>query len=262
MLTTTADYQRITRDLDRSLKLKASEPYVARETEYYLSRIGEIKTIDDFLADTRVFNYAMKALGLEEMSYAKAFMRKVLTEGIDDRNSFANKLIDKRYREFARTFNFHRYGEFATTFTRAQQGIVDNYIRQSLEIDAGQQNQGVRLALYFERKAETIDSPYAILADPALTKFIQVALRIPPMSSMQDIDKQAAEISKRLDLQDLKDPEKLDKLILQFTTLWELENPSRATAATVPNVLIGQPHQFGFSAELLASLQNLKRGGY
>ena len=35
-------------------------------------------------ANTRVFNYAMNAFGLGDMAYAKAFMRKVLTEGVDD----------------------------------------------------------------------------------------------------------------------------------------------------------------------------------
>ena len=40
------------------------------------------------------------------MAYAKAFMVKVLEEGISDPESFANKLTDKRYAEFARTYNF------------------------------------------------------------------------------------------------------------------------------------------------------------
>lgn len=473
MLTTSASYQRITQDLAKTLELKALEPQIARETEYYLSRIGNIKSVDEFLDDTRVFKYAMKAYGLEEMDYAKAFMRKVLTEGIDDDNSFANKLVDKRYRDFAEafnfkrygeaatslgaqqgtsdsytrgsiekalvdanfytaqigkiksvdqllantrvfdfamkalgleeegkdkdfirqvlnggiddpsslanrlkdtrykqlveTFNFVRYGEAATSFPSAQgrvadkymrlvenyvstetkhylanittitsieellanermlnygltafgledenldkdflrkllidgppdksarpeklldrrlkafadafhfgdsgtvvpsfhntrQGTVDAYLRQTLEIDAGAENQGVRLALYFERKATGIESALDILADPALTKVVQVALGIPSASSMQDIDKQAAEIERRLELEDLKDPEKLDKFIRRFTMMWELENPSQA--AQVPNVLISQPLQAGFSSELLASLQNLKRGGY
>lgn len=476
MLTTAAEYQRLTQDFDRTLKMTASDPVVARETEYYLSRISEITTVDEFVDDTRVFNYAMKAFGLEEMSYAKAFMRKVLTEGIDDSNSFANKLVDKRYRAFAEAFNFQKLGaattqivaqettadyytrrmleedstesdyyladigsittideflsntrvysyamkafgledmiedtdfmravltegvydpnafanqladtrfktfaqvfnfesngEAATSFSAAQQGTVDKYMltmgskqeaetdyylstiseiksidefmddpevfnyalkaffledfaddkefirailedgldsvggiiqqletldqkslasfagafnfrehgaeattysltqegtvkrymRETLEINAGESNQGVRLALYFERKAPSITSAYTILADKALTKFAQVALGIPASASSQDIDKQAALIEKKLDLADLQDPEKLDKLVRRFTMLWELENPTQS--APVPNVLIGQPLQASFSSDLLASLQNLKLGGF
>ena len=36
-----------------------------------------MKSIDDFMKDTRLYNYAMKAFGLDDMAYAKAFMRKV-----------------------------------------------------------------------------------------------------------------------------------------------------------------------------------------
>jgi hypothetical protein len=98
----------------------------------------------------------MKAHGLGDMTYAKAFMEKVLEEGVDA-ISFANSLSDKRYAEFAKTFNFKAFGEATTSFTKTQQGVVDKYLRQTLEEQAGDENQGVRLALYFQRKAETID---------------------------------------------------------------------------------------------------------
>ena len=98
MLTTAATYRMVANDLARSLDTTSKRPDVARETAYYLKNIGNVKSIDDFLGDDRLFAYAMKAFGLQDMSYAKAFMRKVLTEGIDDRRSFANSLTDVRYR--------------------------------------------------------------------------------------------------------------------------------------------------------------------
>jgi hypothetical protein len=94
---TYTSYNLIARDLPRSIERIASQPQVARESEYYLKRISEIKSIDEFMADTRVFNYAMKAHGLEDMNYAKAFMRKVLTEGVDKEDAFANQLADSKY---------------------------------------------------------------------------------------------------------------------------------------------------------------------
>lgn len=259
MLTTTASYRLIMQDLPRSLSNTAAKPQVARETEYYLAHIGNIKSIDDFLADDRIFAYAMKAFGLEDMTYAKAFMRKVLTEGIDAADSFANTLTDKRYREFAQVFDFATYGETTTIFDRTRQGTVDRYVRQTLEEEAGQQNEGVQLALYFERKAADIDSPYDILADKALTKVVQTALGLPETTSLLDIDKQAALIESHLDLADLQDPEKLEKFLNRFTSLYEL---SRSDASTNPAVLLlSPPRELGLSADLLASLQNLKLGG-
>ena len=67
------------------------------------------------------------------MTYAKAFMRKVLNEGVDSSDAFANQLADSRYRDFADTFNFKRYGETTTIFDRTRQGTVDKYVRQMLE---------------------------------------------------------------------------------------------------------------------------------
>lgn len=259
MLTTLASYSIIAADLPRSLGTTAARPQVARESEHYLARIEEVKSIDDFLADDRVFAYAMKAFGLEDMTYAKAFMRKVLAEGIDKADSFANSLSDTRYREFAETFNFLRYGETTTIFDRTRQGTVDRYVRQTLEEDAGAQNEGVRLALYFERKASTITSAYGILADAALLKVVQTALGIPAAASAMDLDRQAEMIAGRLNVEDLKDHDKLASFLGRFASLWELENPTSAPASSA--VLFTQPLELGIGADLLASLQNLKLGG-
>jgi hypothetical protein len=261
LLTTLATYGLIVRDLPRSLETTAAKPQVAREAAHYLERIGNVKSVDDFLADDRVYAFAMKAFGLGDMTYAKAFMRKVLTEGTDKPDSFANSLSDRRYREFAETFNFARYGETATVFDRTRQGTVDRYVRQTLEEDAGVQNEGVRLALYFERKASGIQSAYAILADPALLKVVQTTLGLSPANSAADIDRQAEMISARLDIEDLKDPDKLAKFLTRFATLWELGNAAAAPTAPASAVLFAQPLEAGIGADLLASLQNLRLGG-
>jgi Protein of unknown function (DUF1217) len=259
VLTTLAGYQRITRDLTRALGTTATKPQVARETAYYLAHIEKAKSVKDFIGDDRLFAYAMKAFGLSDMTYAKAFMRKVLTEGIDDAKSFANGLTDPRYKEFAEAFNFARYGATTTIFDRTRQGTVDRYVRQTLEEDAGQENEGVRLALYFERKAGSVTSAYGLLADAALLKVAQTALQIPAASSAMDLDKQAKLIADRLDVADLKDPAKLKSFLKRFASLWELEHPT--TAAASPAVLFAQPVENGVGGDLLASLQNLRLGG-
>jgi hypothetical protein len=259
VLTTLAGYTLIASDLPRSLATTAAEPQVARESAYYLAHIEGVKSIDDLLADTRLFGYAMKAFGLGDMAYAKAFMRKVLSEGIDRQDSLANSLTDPRYREFAEAFNFARYGTTTTIFERTRQGTVDRYVRQTLEEDAGAQNEGVRLALYFARKAPAVTSAYGLLADPALLKVTQTALGLSAATSAMDIDKQAALIGARLDIADLKDPDELAAFLDRFASLWELERGSAVAAS--PAVLFSQPLELGVGADLLASLQNLKLGG-
>lgn len=259
VVTTTAAYRMISSDLTRALSNTAKKPQAARETAYYLANIEKVKSIDDFMADRRLYNYAMKAFGLQDMAYAKAFIRKALAGGVDDADSFANKLADPRYKDMVATFNFARHGALTTVFERTRQGTVDRYMRQTLEEDAGNTNEGVRLALYFERKASSVTSAYGVLADPALLKVVQTAFGLPATMSLQSIEKQSATIENRLDIEDLKDPAKVKSLLTRFTALWELQNPTSTAAA--PSILIGQTTAAGVNQGLLAALQNLKLGG-
>jgi hypothetical protein len=259
MLSTYVSYQFVTRDLSRSLEVTASDPVNSRETDYYRENIVKVKSVDDFIGDDRLFSYAMRAHGLEDMIYAKAFIRKVLEEGVDDTSSFANSLTDRRYREFTATFNFARYGETTVAFDRTQSGTIERYTRYRLEQSAGETNEGVRLALYFERRASEISSPLDILADPALLKVAQTALSISLATAALDIEKQADMIGERLDIEDLKEPDKLAAFLQRFTALWDLSNETQGAQA--PNVLAGQPIEFGINQDILTSLQNLKLTG-
>jgi hypothetical protein len=261
VVTTSASYKTVAANLPRSLSNTAAEPQVARESKYYLANIEKVKSIDDFLKNDRLYRYAMKAFGLEDMTYAKAFMKKVLTEGVAKSDSFANTLADPRYKEFAIAFDFAADGDTTTIFERTRQGTVDRYVRQTLEQQAGEQNEGVRLALYFARKAPELTSPLAILADKALIQVVQTALGLPAASSAMDIDKQAEMIGKRIDVADFKDAKKLDKFIARFTSMWELSNGSGASTAGAGTLLAAQPVEAGIGADVLASLQNLKLGG-
>jgi hypothetical protein len=370
---TYATYQSMTRDMARTTTQVENEPQVKRETEYYLANIGKVKTVDDFVNNTRLFNYAMKAFGLDDMAYAKAFMVKVLNEGVSDSDSFANKLTDPRYKAFAEAFNFaadkdgattyvaaqkgvtDRYaltaiqnggspdnpilqqqtqdylkqvvdvksiddflnndtvytyamkafgldaklgdktfmrkileggvsdpasfanqqtdknyaafaaafdfaahGEEATTYSVPEEGTVDAYMRQTMEDNAGAQNPGVQLALYFQRKASSITSAYDILADKALAKVVRTALRLPDSTAMLDIDKQASMIEDKLNVEDFQDPAKLGDFLKRFTSLYDIDNPSAAQQSAPTAILFSQPTTQGISTNLLLSIQQLK----
>lgn len=262
MLSTSDNYRIISQNLPKSLATLSKEPQIAREQAYYLDNIANIKSVEDFMSNDRIYRFAMKAFGLEDMAYAKAFVKKVLTEGVSDPQSFANTLTDSRFKDLAATFNFAAYGEKATESTDARQGTVDRYVRMSLEQKSGEQNEGVRLALYFARKAPNVSSTLGLMADKALLTVMQTALNIPAETALMDLDKQVEMYSKRLDIADLKDPEKLEKFITRFTTMWELKNGSGVStlaAQTAPFISSGTP--IGISTDVLASLQLLKLGG-
>ncbi len=262
MLSTSVSFRLISKDLQLSLSRVAEQPIVSREVEYFSSNIFNVKSIDDFMGDDRVFRFAMRAFGLEDMSYAKGMMRKLLEQGTDDPESLANSLVDPRYRDFATTFNFLRYGASTTSFSDASSGVVDRYLQQTLELDAAETNEGVRLALYFQRKAPEIENAYQLLGDKALLAVVKTALNIPDAAAVTSIEKQAAEIEKRLDLGDLKSPEKLSEFLQRFTTLWELNRPVESSTGLLGIVGFGSASvSVGIDVGTLMSIQAVKLRG-
>ncbi|AWN53204.1 DUF1217 domain-containing protein [Methylobacterium sp. 17Sr1-1] len=393
MTSTLTSYMLLSRNLATSLQRKGNEPIVARETAYYQANIGKVKSIDDFMGDQRLYSYAMKAFGLEDMTYAKAFMRKVLTEGASDSTAFANRLADDRYVAFAKAFDFAAgataqgtdptmvtedyvlpaasakltlstalaasydfSGTNEASFTVSSQldatttksaaivlnkatfsgkvvdltkvsqadiaaainaqidasgadglagkvqvgltangslgfettdyadlgldgeqggtgvnadtiyfaggtnrtvtvnnaalsapgqtavdigngtdpspsanvkGVVDAYLQQSLEGDAGAEDTGVRLALYFARKAPTLRSGYDILGDPALTQVINTVIGLPATSSATTSDAlavRASLIASKVDFASFNDPAKVEAFARRFAAIWDAQN--------------------------------------
>lgn len=258
MFGTVAKYQQIVRNLDRSLGQISMRPDVKREADYYLANIRNVKSADEFLRNDRLYRFAMTAFGLKDMIYGKAFMRKVLMEGIDGNKSFALQLSDPRFREFAEAFNFARYGASATAFDRAQQGTVDKYLRIELESDAGASDEGLRMALYFQRKAPMVSSVYGLMGDAALYKVVQTALGLPATYSNAGIDRQAAFIGSKIDVKDFQDPAKLDAFISRFTAKWQAGNGTGAQP--VPQIMASGSLLTTFDNSLLLSMQLLKGG--
>jgi hypothetical protein len=259
MLSTYTSYNLIAGDLDKSLSNTASKTDVARETEYYKAHISDVKSIDDLLGNDRLYRYVMKAYNLTDMTYAKGMIRKVLEGGVSDSSSLASQLSDTRFKALATAFDFAAQGEATTSSTAVQTDTVNDYVRQTLETTSGEENEGVRLALYFARKAPDVTSAYGILADAALLKVVQTTLGISEMASLQDIDTQAKTIESMMDVADLQDPEKLDKFIEKFTAKYDVENGSAAADPTIS--LFSSSSEVTISSDLLMSIQSLRLGG-
>lgn len=416
MTDTLTSYRLIAKDLPASLSRKAAEPTVAREIAYYEAHIGQVKSVDDLLGDQRLYAYAMKAYGLEDMTYAKAFMRKVLEEGAASAASFANRLADDRYTAFAKAFSFGqgvtatgadpaRFGEQAraaslsapklladsydfsgraeasflvesrldatttqsvTIRLNAQtlagqvanpakvtpaeiaaavaaqieasalkgkvqaglaadgslffettaltdlgadgayggtgrdadtlvnaggpnrtltirnaplsanrtavdvgfgtdlgpdsmaQAVTQAHLRQSLESEAGDADTGVRLALYFARKASSIASAYDILGDAALSQVANTVIGLPATSgaaTSEALAKRAQLIDRKIDIASFRDPAKLDAFVRRFAAIWDAQN--NTASAPILALFTGTG---SLDAETLQSVQSARIG--
>lgn len=260
MVSTSTRYQIITSNLVRTKAVIENDASVKREIEYYKKTIKTIKTLDDFIKNDRVFKFAMKAYGLEDMAFGKALIKKLLQEGTSSPLSMANKMSNPLYKEFAKAFDFAGKGADATSAASASTEAVEKYIQQTLEQREGNDNQGVRLALYFKRKAPSIKTTMSILADKAVLEFVQTIFSIPKASGRADIDVQVRQLEKLIDVKDFQDPKKVDKLIQRFSVMWDMTNASAATTSPILS-LFNQSSEQGIGLDLMMSITKLRLGG-
>ena len=258
MLNSTLYYTMIARDYSKSLANAAANPSVKRETAYFQANIGNVKTVDDLLNNSKLYNYVMTAFGLSDMAYAKGLIRQVLTGGVSTSKSLANTLSDPRYRALASAFKFAADGAVTTSSTSLQQTTISNFDEQTLETNVGKTSQGAQMALYFQHMAPSIASAYSILGDQTLLKVVETAYGLSPSMSQQNIDQQAKTISSLVNISDLQKPAYLQKLLERFTANYDAQNPTTATATPTNALQVTSP---GISQNLLLSIANLQRGG-
>lgn len=252
-------YQNITTNQTRSLQQISSQPAAAREIAYFKAHIASVKSIDDFVGNTRLLNFALQAYGLKDMAFAKAFIKKALSEGVSSRNAFAMKLSDQRFRQFVSAFNFAALGNATTASVNLQKTTVAKYSESLLEEQAGTQSEGLRLALNFRAKISTVTSVFGILGDAALYQVVRTTLGLPQALSAIDIDKQAALINGKFNLADMKDPAKSDKFVTRFLAMYDMQNGDAVQSS--PAVAVGAGSTGGVDVGTLLALQSIKRFG-
>lgn len=223
MLSTVKSLRLIQANLARAKAAAADAPAVTRETNYFLARITGTSSARALVGDTRLFAYAMKAHGLGDMIYAKALMQRMMEGGLANPDSPANRVADPRFRAFVGSFNFGDLGTAAARSPRALQPVVTAFVDQTFEDNIGQQSPGAKLALYFQRLAPSITGNIQILADRALAEFARTALDL-PATAATSVETDLAALDKALKPSDLRDPAKLDRLIVRFASRWDVRS--------------------------------------
>ena len=181
MISTYLSYQSYAADLPKTLAPVASEAQISRDAQYYRDNIGKVSSVDDFIGNTRLFSFAMKAYGLEDMTYAKAFMRKVLESDVNDSKSFVGKLTDPRFMTFAKAFNFSTDGVVAGSPVAAQETADENdtiglYSDQRIKQGTAAAND----AAYYQNNIGTVHSVGELLSRPQLLNYALIAYGLDP----------------------------------------------------------------------------------
>jgi hypothetical protein len=239
--------------------LKAAKETAGKETAYYQDKIQGVETLNDLLSDRGIIDVVIGAYGLDA-TVTDDFLKQIFNSDLSDPKSFVNQQSSSKWAELVASFNFDGEGNLTreTLGTIQQRGetleTINLYMRQTLEENEGASSEAVRLALYFERTAPTITDAYEIISDGALTEVFRTIFGFTSDFSSMDVDAQAKVIKAKLDLSDLQDPKKLQRLIERYTAMYDTENANYDSTAV--SILSGGSN--GISADLLFSLAQLK----
>lgn len=131
----------------------------AKDATDYQEAIAGIDSVSDLLANRPMVDFILLAKGLDPRKVSDEFLKKIFASDLNDKKSFVNTQSDPRFAEIVASFNFDSKGNVARLAMMGPQKrdqfreTQANYLQQSLEQQQGDTNPGVRLALYFQRKA-------------------------------------------------------------------------------------------------------------
>ena len=224
--------------------------------------IAKVKTVDDLLADKKLTEFILVANNIDPKSVDKNTLKKAFTADPEDAKSFLNTPAGQQFKAMVNVFNFDAKGNLTTAKIEAGQNkgarlaTNDLYLHQTLETQQGNSSEGVRLALYFQRKAPQVNSVYDIMSDPALYNVIKTTYSLPASMSNMDVTRQAAMLEKLFPIKDLHDAGKVNNLLKRFSAVYDAANGGNTTSPA--SAILTRGSGTGMSADLMLSIAQLK----
>lgn len=179
----------------------AKDPAVRRASDYFRKGIASATSAEALVNDYRLLHIALRAFGLEQDIANKAFIQRVLASDLDDDQSLANRLSDKRYLRLAEALGSKK---LEADKNEIGADISYAYVQREFERRIGENDENLRLALNARREMQQFsvrDSSdrtfwYEILGNPPLRKVFEGAFGFRQSYSQLSIDRQVAEFEK------------------------------------------------------------------
>lgn len=192
-----------------------ADPTTLALSRHFEAAAAGIKSPDALLKDYRALAVVLDAFGLEKYQNSPALLRKLLTENPDDRGSVAYRLRDAKVLAFAKALSNWSTPPLADK--SARDALLQQFQLNAYERTADAQTPGVRLALYFTRRAGGVTATSQLQADPDLLRVAVEGIGLPWNGFLQlDFRSQTRLLKTRLNVADLQKPEYVAKLAKGF----------------------------------------------
>jgi hypothetical protein len=124
--------------------------------------------------------------------------------------------VNPAWRNVAVKYNLQLVGVGRLQVSDTIKAVSDSYIAEKRLDILDQQLPGLGTAILFKKIAPTLDKPIKVLGVGVAREVVTTALGIPKQIAFQSLEAQERAIAKRLDVNDLKDPKYLDRLLLRY----------------------------------------------
>lgn len=194
----------VERTFDRQIETFGRSPEIQREIDHFLAHAGEAKTAEALVADRRLLRVALGAFGLEDEVDKRAFVRRVLEEGVLDPKALANRLADPAWKKLARTLGYGDFGGFLG-LESVRQDLAERFRLRQFERAVGDADVNLRLALNFKREITEIAVSSGtgraawlkLLGSQPLRRVVEGAFGLPAGFAGLEIDRQVGVLEER-----------------------------------------------------------------
>jgi len=218
-------------------------PDIQRDIDYFAENFSSVNSLDDFMSDRRLLKVTLGAFGLSEEINKGAFVRKILEEGTASNEAFAVRLNNPDYLDLANLLVVAGDGSLSISADSADQ-IIQQYKTETFEVEVGNVNNSMRLALNFEREIAALASDgltenagwFKAMASVPVRTVLEGAFNLPEGFSQLDLDRQKEILAdKAQSLYDGKtieifnDPEIIENTIRRFLLRQQIETGPTAS---------------------------------
>ena len=227
---------------EQQLQTYREQPLVERSIQSFRDKAASATTVEEVLNDWEMRTFILQAYGLSELSNSRALVDQILTDDLTQENATALVLRDNRFRDMALTLRLDE-GLDSLKNAAIQEVIIKRYENNGFEEEIGEVDISVRQALYFERSIGASDTIFQLMSDATLKEVFVTAFGLPQEFNLLDFDKQVDILTEKIDVDRLKDPEYIGKIVNDFLFQKSLQQAS-ATQDPIVN-LFQKPNEGG-----------------
>ncbi|MFQ5562740.1 MAG: DUF1217 domain-containing protein [Parvularculaceae bacterium] len=233
--------------LERQRETFDKAPSLQRNIEHFRENITTAATAEALVNDRRLLTVALGAFGLGDEINKRAFIQKILEDGTERGDAFANRLGDARFKALAEAFDYGNITNGSNILLSSfREDIIARYKALEFERAVGDVDGDMRLALDFKREiseiangnnAEQVGLIQAMGRLPVRT-LLGTAFGLPDSVAQLDIDRQLEIFRDKMrslygesEITAFKDPKNVEDVIRRFFLFQQLKNGSSNIAS-------------------------------